>query len=70
MGGPVNTLSRSPKLWAPKLWVFLRDERGATAIEYALIATLICVAIAGALNLYADNMGNMFNNISTAVGNT
>lgn len=50
-----------------KLSAFLRTERGATAIEYALIATLICVAIVAALNLYADNMGNMFNNISTAV---
>ena len=47
---------------------FFRNSSGATAIEYALIATLICVAIVAALNLYADNMGNMFNNVSTAVG--
>jgi len=46
---------------------FMRDDRGATAIEYALIATLISVAIIGALTLYADNVGNMFNNISNAV---
>jgi len=50
-----------------KLKAFLRTDRGATAIEYALIATLICVAIVAALNLYAENMGNMFNNISNAV---
>lgn len=46
---------------------FFRAEGGATAIEYALIATLICVAIVAALTLYADNVGNMFNNISNAV---
>ena len=46
---------------------FLRDEHGATAIEYALIATLICVAIVGALTLYADSVGSMFNNISNTV---
>jgi len=46
---------------------FVRSELGATAIEYALIATFICVAILGALTLFADNMGNMFNTISNAV---
>lgn len=51
------------------LTLFAGCERGATAIEYALIATLICVAIIGALTLFADNMGNMFNDISNAVGN-
>lgn len=49
------------------LKAFLHSTSGATAIEYALIATLICVAIIGALSLYASNMGNMFNTISNAV---
>lgn len=52
------------------LSAFLRNEQGATAIEYALIATLICVAIVGALTLYASSVGNMFNNISGAVNGT
>ena len=47
---------------------FANSEHGATAIEYALIATFICVAILGALTLFADNMGGMFNSISNAVG--
>lgn len=47
---------------------FLARQDGATAIEYALIATLICVAIIGALQLFAGNMGGMFNTISNAVG--
>ncbi len=37
---------------------------GATAIEYALIATLISVAILGALNLVSTDMSNTFNDIS------
>jgi len=49
------------------LSTFTNCERGATAIEYALIATLICVAIIGALTLFADNMGTMFDSISNAV---
>ena len=51
----------------PSLKAFARSTSGTTAIEYALIATLICVAIIGALTLYASNMGNMFNSISSAV---
>jgi pilus assembly protein Flp/PilA len=49
------------------LKVFFHSSSGATAIEYALIATLICVAIIGALTLFASNMGIMFDSISTAV---
>ncbi|OEJ64070.1 Flp family type IVb pilin [Magnetovibrio blakemorei] len=49
------------------LKVFLHSSSGATAIEYALIATLICVAIIGALTLFASSMGGMFNYISSAV---
>ena len=55
---------RIASLLALRFW---RAETGATAIEYALIATLICVAIIGALTLFAGNMGNMFNSISNAV---
>lgn len=57
------------KLKFSTLGEFLRSERGATSIEYSLIAVLICVAIIGALNLFASSMGNMFNSISNAVSN-
>ncbi len=43
---------------------FLKDESGATAIEYGLIAALISVAlIAGATSL-GGNIGNTFNALS------
>ena len=35
---------------------FLKDESGATAIEYGLIAALIAVVIIGALGLVGTNL--------------
>ncbi len=44
------------------------DDSGATAIEYALIATLVAVVIITSLNLLGSDMSNMFNNIANTVG--
>ncbi|MGA7675625.1 MAG: Flp family type IVb pilin [Rhizomicrobium sp.] len=38
---------------------FFRDERGATAIEYAMIATLISIVIVGALSLIGSRVKAM-----------
>ncbi len=38
----------------------IRDDRGATAIEYGLIAALICLAIMGALGSVADETNEMW----------
>ena len=46
---------------------FAADRGGATAIEYALIAGLICVVIVGALNSLSTQMGNLFHSISTSI---
>ena len=43
---------------------FVKDEAGATAIEYGLIAALIAVAIIGALSAVGGNMGTMYNNVA------
>ncbi|AEQ50084.1 Flp family type IVb pilin [Pelagibacterium halotolerans] len=43
---------------------FVRDETGATAIEYALIASLISIAIIGALILFRGEMVEMYDFIS------
>ncbi len=45
---------------------FLSDELGVTAIEYALIASLIAVFIIVAVQLVGTNVSNVFNE----VGNT
>lgn len=47
---------------------FAKDESGATAIEYGLIAVLISVAIIGAATLVGTNLQAVFNRISTALG--
>lgn len=44
---------------------FLKDESGATAIEYGLIASLIAVAIITAASTLGTNIGNTFNNVSS-----
>jgi pilus assembly protein Flp/PilA len=43
---------------------FLRDENGATAIEYGLIAAGIAVAIIAVVNTLGSNLNNTFANVS------
>jgi pilus assembly protein Flp/PilA len=45
----------------------LRDESGATAIEYGLIAALISVAIIAALTSVGTNLSTTFNNVAGAL---
>ena len=42
----------------------LRDDKGATAIEYGLIAALIAVAAIGAMSNIGSKLGTTFNNVS------
>ena len=42
----------------------LRDESGATAIEYGLIAALISVVIIGAITLVGSNLSGTFNTVA------
>ena len=46
----------------------LRDQRGATAIEYGLIAALIVLAMMTALQSFANNANAMFDEVSTKTG--
>jgi pilus assembly protein Flp/PilA len=46
---------------------FMKDESGATAIEYGLIAALIAVVIIGAVTTLGTTLSTKFNTISTAV---
>ncbi len=43
---------------------FVRDESGATAIEYGLIAGLIAVVIIVAVTLLGGNLSDTFNYIA------
>jgi pilus assembly protein Flp/PilA len=46
---------------------FMKDESGATAIEYGLIAALIAVVIIGAATTLGTNISSTFSKIGTAV---
>ncbi|HVL72366.1 MAG TPA: Flp family type IVb pilin [Beijerinckiaceae bacterium] len=47
---------------------FVRDESGATAIEYGLIAALIAVVIIGAATTLGGNLKITFENVANQLG--
>ena len=50
-----------------KFLKLIKNEEGATAIEYGLIAALIAVAIIGALTSVGGKLSTTFNNVSAAL---
>lgn len=44
-----------------KTMAFIRDEEGASAIEYALSVALIALGIAGALTSFPGKISSLFN---------
>jgi pilus assembly protein Flp/PilA len=50
-----------------KLLRMIRDEKGATAIEYGLIAALIAVAAIAAMQGLGASLNTTFTNVSTAM---
>lgn len=45
----------------------IRDEAGATAIEYGLIAALIAVAAITAMSAVGDEVGDTFTTVDTTL---
>ena len=45
----------------------LRDERGATAVEYGLMVALIAIVIIVAVTLLGKNLSSLFNTTASAV---
>jgi pilus assembly protein Flp/PilA len=52
---------------AGSLLRFVRDESGATAIEYALIASGVSIVIVGTVATLGTNVKAMFSSVSTAL---
>jgi pilus assembly protein Flp/PilA len=50
-----------------KLQQFLRQEQGAAAIEYGLLAGLIAVAIVTTVGLIGTHLNTVFGYVSTAL---
>jgi pilus assembly protein Flp/PilA len=47
---------------------FLKNNKGATAIEYGLIAALIAVAAIAAMSSVGSKLTKTFNNVSDNLG--
>jgi pilus assembly protein Flp/PilA len=45
----------------------LKNEDGATAIEYGLIAALVAVAAIGAMTTVGTNLTGIFNKVSSSL---
>ena len=48
---------------------FMKDESGATAIEYGLIAALISVALITGATALGDSLNSQFQSLSTKLDN-
>jgi len=47
---------------------FMREEEGATAVEYGLMVALIAGAIVVAVTLLGTNLSGRFNTTATTIG--
>ncbi|MGE3247810.1 MAG: Flp family type IVb pilin [Beijerinckiaceae bacterium] len=46
---------------------FVRDERGATSIEYGLIGALISIVIIGSVTVFGTSMNAKFSTLADAL---
>lgn len=68
MGAKKEKTSLRKRLSA-SLAAFADDERGATAIEYSLIAGLIFLAIVSSIRAYTATTSGMYNEIEGTLNN-
>ena len=64
-GGRVLPVKQQGAALMSKVFSFLKDESGATAIEYGLIAAGISVVIIAAVNSIGTTLNGKFTSIST-----
>jgi len=48
---------------------YRRDERGATATEYALLIVFVALAVAVGANVLGTGLSGLFNKIGTSLNN-
>lgn len=46
---------------------FIREEEGASAVEYGLMVALIAVVIIAAVTLLGQNLSTMFTNVAAQI---
>lgn len=49
---------------------FIKNESGATAIEYGLIAAAVAVALAAVVFTFGDDIANVFTSLSGTISGT
>jgi pilus assembly protein Flp/PilA len=64
LGRPIKRRSLSMTMIKHVTKRLLRDDSGATAIEYGLIAALIAVAAIAAFQLVGTNLSSIFNTVA------
>jgi pilus assembly protein Flp/PilA len=47
---------------------FLREEEGASAVEYGLLVALIAAVIIGAVTTLGGNLSTLFTNVAGSIG--
>ncbi|QRY81645.1 Flp family type IVb pilin [Pseudomonas sp. PDNC002] len=63
-----TSVKQLPKNILSKVNSFIRDREGATAIEYAVIAGLISIAVLTAATPIGTRIGALMTAIKTAIG--
>ncbi len=46
---------------------FVRDERGVSAMEYAVLAGIVVIALGAMASTFSTSISSMFNNLFTKV---
>ncbi len=73
---PPQAIKVCPSVAQPSRWVATRnrvwralraDCSGVTAIEYALMGSLVAIAIIGGVNGYSGSLGTLMNNAFTKI---
>jgi pilus assembly protein Flp/PilA len=49
------------------LKTMIRDEEGATMVEYGLLVALIAIVALGAVTLIGKNLSTLFNTVATTL---
>ena len=59
------TLGPQREIMIDRIKAFLANESGATAIEYALIASLVAIAIIGSVTTIGTKVKGVFNEVAS-----
>jgi pilus assembly protein Flp/PilA len=65
---PTSTISLGERKMRKFFKAFVRDERGVSAMEYAVLAGIIAVALGTMGSIFSTSVQTMFKTMFTAIG--